>query len=173
MHESTTGITRIRPMVHADLGLVLLWRNHPDVRRYMKTQHEIGLDEHQHWFERAVSDSQKHLLIFELDQQPMGFVNFNGVGQGGIVDWGFYAAPEAPKGTGRRLGTAAIDYAFFHLKLHKVCGQAFAYNQRSIQLHLSLGFLQEGILRDLHFDGECYHPVVCFGLLCHEWKLND
>jgi UDP-4-amino-4,6-dideoxy-N-acetyl-beta-L-altrosamine N-acetyltransferase len=157
-------------MQHTDLRLVLSWRNHPEVRRYMKTQHEITLHEHQHWFDSAVQDPQKHLLIFELDQRPMGFVNFNGVGQGGIVDWGFYAAPEAPKGSGRQLGVAAIDHAFVQLKLHKVCGQAFAYNQRSIRLHLSLGFQQEGIFRDHHFDGECYHNVSCFGLLSNEWK---
>jgi UDP-4-amino-4,6-dideoxy-N-acetyl-beta-L-altrosamine N-acetyltransferase len=162
--------TSMRSMRQADLGLVLSWRNHPEVRRYMKTQHEITLHEHQHWFNSAAQNSQKHLLIFEIDQLPLGFVNFTGLGDSGIADWGFYSAPEAPKGIGRQLGAAAIAHAFAQLKLHKVCGQAFAYNQRSIQLHLSLGFQQEGILRDQHFDGERYHDVNCFGLLSSEWK---
>jgi UDP-4-amino-4,6-dideoxy-N-acetyl-beta-L-altrosamine N-acetyltransferase len=172
MLESIPLSSQIRPMRHADLERVLAWRNHPDVRRYMYTQHEITLDEHQRWFERALLEPKKHLLVFEMNHQPLGFVNFNETENGGIADWGFYAAPDAPKGTGRQLGHAALNHAFAQLKLHKVCGQALAYNERSIQFHQSQGFQQEGTLRDQHFDGERYHNVTCFGLLCHEWQPN-
>ncbi|OYT92560.1 MAG: UDP-4-amino-4,6-dideoxy-N-acetyl-beta-L-altrosamine N-acetyltransferase [Burkholderiales bacterium PBB3] len=160
-------------MGHDDLALVLAWRNHPDVRRYMYTQHEITLAEHQRWFERCLPDPKKHLLVFEANHQPLGFVNFNETGSGGIADWGFYAAPDAPKGSGRQLGRAALSYAFAQLKLHKISGQALACNQRSIQLHQFLGFQQEGILRDQHFDGERYHNAICFGLFGHEWQTNS
>lgn len=160
-------------MAPADLTLVLAWRNHPDVRRYMYSQHEITPAEHQHWFERSMPDPRKHLLIFEVDHQPVGFVNFNEIGAGRIADWGFYAAPRAPRGSGQQLVRAALDHAFVQLRLHKVNGQALTYNERSIQLHLSLGFQQEGILRDQHFDGERFHHVVCFGLIQHEWQANS
>jgi UDP-4-amino-4,6-dideoxy-N-acetyl-beta-L-altrosamine N-acetyltransferase len=160
-------------MVHADLERVLAWRNHPDVRRYMFTQHEITLDEHRLWFERTLQDPKKHLLIFEVNQQPQGFVNFNETGNGGIADWGFYVAPDAPRGSGQQLGCAALSHAFTQLNLHKVCGQALAYNERSIQFHHSLGFQQEGTLRDQHFDGQRYHHVICFGHLSHERQPNQ
>lgn len=160
----------IRAMTRSDLERVLSWRNHPDVRRYMYTQHEISLEEHQRWFEQNADNPFRHLLIFELAGVPLGFINFNRLSSGGVADWGFYAAPSAPKGSGRQLGHAALDYAFTELKLHKVCGQALAYNERSINFHRSLGFQQEGILRDQHFDGERYQSVVCFGLLRHEWQ---
>jgi UDP-4-amino-4,6-dideoxy-N-acetyl-beta-L-altrosamine N-acetyltransferase len=138
----------------------------------MYTQHEITPDEHQRWFERALPDPKKHLLVFEMNHQPIGFVNFNETENGGIAHWGFYAAPDAPKGSARQLGHAALNHAFTQLKLHKVCGQALAYNERSIRFHQSQGFEQEGILRDQHFDGKRYHNVTCFGLLCHEWQPN-
>lgn len=172
MSESSSLRSQIRPMVHADLALVLAWRNDPDVRRYMYSQHEITLVEHQQWFEHTLTDPKKHLMIFEVNHQALGFVNFNERVNGGIADWGFYAAPDAPKGSGRQLGRAALSHAFTQLKLHKVCGQALAYNERSVQFHQSLGFQQEGILRDQHFDGEHYYNVICFGLLCHEWQPN-
>ena len=172
MLEATSNQTRIRPMAHADLERVLAWRNHPDVRRHMYTQHEITLDEHRRWFERTLPDSNKHLLIFEVNHQPQGFVNFNETPNSGIADWGFYVAPDAPKGRGRQLGRASLNHAFSQLKLHKVCGQALAYNKRSIQFHQSLGFQQEGILRAQHFDGELYHHVICFGMLRSEWKAD-
>lgn len=170
MFESTAAPSQVRTMVHADLALVLTWRNHPDVRRYMYTQHEITLEEHQRWFERASTDLKKHLLIFEVGHQPLGYVNFNELGNGGIADWGFYVAPDAPKGIGRQLGREALNHAFIELKLHKVCGQALVFNERSIRYHQLLGFQQEGNFHDHHFDGECYHHVICFGLLCHEWQ---
>ena len=170
MSKSTPLESIIRPMVRADLERVLVWRNHPDVRCYMFNQHVITLDEHQSWFERTLLDPQKYLLIFEVNHEPLGFVSFNDRGNGGIADWGFYVAPDAPKGIGRQLGSAALSYAITQLKLYKVCGQALAYNKRSIVFHQLLGFQQEGTLRDQHFDGERYHHVICFGLLSNEWQ---
>lgn len=170
MADPAAAPALVRPMVHADLVRVLGWRNAPQVRRYMYTQHEITLDEHQRWFAAALHDPRKHPLIFELDHVPLGFVNFTEIAAGGIADWGFYASPEAPKGSGSQLGRSALRYAFGELGLHKVCGQALAHNQRSIQLHLGLGFHQEGTRADQHFDGARYHDVVCFGLLAHLWQ---
>lgn len=164
---------RVRPMTHADLEQVLAWRNHEEVRRYMYTQHEISLVEHTRWLERASKDPSRHLLVFESNAAPLGFINLHQIAPGGVADWGFYAAPDAPKGTGRQLGHAAIQYAFTQVGLHKLCGQALAYNERSIKFHLNHGFQQEGVLRDQHFDGQSYHDVVCFGLLAPEWQANN
>lgn len=165
-------VARIRRMTSADLEQVLSWRNHPAVRKYMYTQHEITLAEHVSWFERASQDARKQLLIFELSGQPLGFVNFNCMSSMAVADWGFYIAPEAPSGTGRLLGQAALAYAFEAMALHKVCGQALAFNERSIGFHLRQGFQKEGVLRDQHFDGRKYHDVVCFGLLASEWPVT-
>lgn len=166
-------LQRIRPMTQADLSTVLAWRNHPEVRRYMYTQHEISLDEHCRWFERASKDQKRHLLIYEDDLTPLGFINIHEIALGGIADWGFYAAPDAPKGTGRALGKAALSYAFIELGLHKLCGQAIAFNERSVRFHQALGFMQEGVLRQQYFDGQHYHDVLCFGLLAHEWQSEN
>lgn len=159
----------IRPMREGDLGQVLAWRNHPEVRRYMYTQHEISLEEHARWFARVSQDPQRNLLVFEINTTPVGFINIHQISIGGIAEWGFYAAPDAPKGTGRALGQAALKYAFEAAALHKLCAQALAFNERSIRFHLNLGFQREGVLRQQHFDGQQYHDVFCFGLLASEW----
>jgi UDP-4-amino-4,6-dideoxy-N-acetyl-beta-L-altrosamine N-acetyltransferase len=164
-----THAGRVRPMAAEDLERVLAWRNHPEVRRYMYTTQKIPLEEHRLWFERALQDQGRLLLIFELEGQPRGYVQITGISPGGIGDWGFYVAPDAGKGTGRALGNTALNYAFNELGLHKVCGRALDYNERSIRFHRALGFKQEGVLRDQHFDGVRYHDVVCFGLLHDEW----
>jgi UDP-4-amino-4,6-dideoxy-N-acetyl-beta-L-altrosamine N-acetyltransferase len=161
---------RLRPMTIADLDSVWRLRNHADIRRYMLTQQEFSIEEHLLWFKRTLQNPAVDLLVFELDMTCCGFVQFKETNYQGVVDWGFYAAPDAPKGTGRNLGRSALTHAFKKEKLHKICGQALYWNRPSIEFHKSLGFAQEGILRDQHFDGATYHDLICFGLLRSEWE---
>jgi UDP-4-amino-4,6-dideoxy-N-acetyl-beta-L-altrosamine N-acetyltransferase len=160
----------IRKVNEQDLSMVIAWRNHADVRRFMFTQHEISLDEHRNWFAKASLDPSRSLLIVEEAGQAIGYVQFSKVEDGGIADWGFFVRPDAPKGTGRKLGTMALNHAFGPLKLHKVCGQAIASNQASIAFHQRLGFVLEGVLRDQQRINGTYHSLHCFGLLATEWQ---
>jgi UDP-4-amino-4,6-dideoxy-N-acetyl-beta-L-altrosamine N-acetyltransferase len=161
----------LRPLAAQDLDRVRHWRNHSEVRRYLYTQHEISAEEHQAWFERARHDADRHLLLYEQHGLPTGFVNLTIVDlAAGRAEWGFYLAPEVPRGSGRALGETALTYAFATLKLHKLCGEALASNDRSIRFHERLGFTREAHLRDHHFDGNNYHDVVGFGLLRCEWQ---
>jgi len=163
-------LCQIRAVTEEDLPMLLAWRNHTDVRRFMFTQHEIGWAEHRNWFAKASLDVSRQLLIVEEEKQAIGFVQFSQITQGGIADWGFYARPDSPKGTGRMLGVVALTHAFGHLKLRKVCGHAIACNKSSIALHQRLGFTLEGVLRDQQrIDGD-YHNLHCFGLLASEWR---
>jgi UDP-4-amino-4,6-dideoxy-N-acetyl-beta-L-altrosamine N-acetyltransferase len=158
-------------MHESDLALVLGWRNHPNVRRNMYSQHEISPQEHQRWFWQNTHNPTKSLLIFETDGVPQGFVQFTRhAADHSIADWGFYIDPKAPKGTGRRMGSAALSFAFNQLNLHKVCGEALGYNAASIGTHQALGFVQEGERLEQHFDGAAFHSVVLFGLLRSEWQ---
>lgn len=163
----------LRPMTEADLEQVLYWRNHPEVRRYMYTTHEIALEEHCKWFSGAMCNPVVDLMIYESQGEARGFVNITRTRCPVVADWGFYLAPDAPKGTGRSLGKQALAYAFEELGLHKLCGQALGFNRRSIAFHKALGFTEEGCLRDQHFDGHEFHDVVCFGLLGNEWQIKD
>lgn len=158
----------VRSMREEDLANVLQWRNHPDVRRFMYTQHEISLAEHRVWYEQVQKDHRHDLLIVENDGEPLGFVQFTEQDDG-VAKWGFYAAPGAPKGSGQKLGVAALNYAFQHLGFHKICGEALAFNERSIGFHRRLGFRNESVLHNGHFDGNRYHDVYHFAMLVDEW----
>lgn len=162
--------TYIRHLVEADLPMILAWRNCASIRRVMFHSNEIGLDEHRTWFEMASRATARRLLLVETDDDPLGFVQFDRVEIGGVSDWGFYARPDAPRGTGQVLGLAALDHAFSELQLHKVCGHVLGFNDASIRLHERLGFQQEGLLRDQHRADGTYHPVFYFGLLRSEWS---
>jgi UDP-4-amino-4,6-dideoxy-N-acetyl-beta-L-altrosamine N-acetyltransferase len=162
-----------RKMTFADLEKVLLLRNHSEVRRYMLTNHEISLEEHTLWFERALKSSTIELFVFEINSNISGFMQFKESNFKGVLDWGFYTSPEAIKGTGRKLGLAALKHAFKNEKIHKICGQSLHWNLPSISFHKSLGFSQEGIFHEHHFDGSKYHDMICFGLLKKDWVSKE
>jgi UDP-4-amino-4,6-dideoxy-N-acetyl-beta-L-altrosamine N-acetyltransferase len=162
----------VRSMTVVDLPMVLTWRNHPEVRRFMLTQHEISLREHTQWFHSALQDTTRRLLIVQENDTPIGYVQFSGVAPGAIADWGFYALPDAPKGTGLKIGTSALDHAFGQLKLHKVYGQAISSNKASICFHERLGFKREAELRDHKRINDKYYTLIGFGLLGDEWVMH-
>jgi UDP-4-amino-4,6-dideoxy-N-acetyl-beta-L-altrosamine N-acetyltransferase len=159
----------IRALTDNDLPMLLAWRNHPAVRSYMLTQHEISLQEHRNWFARVEEDKTQQQLIVMDGVDPVGFVQFTQVCQGDIADWGFYTRPDAPKGSGTKLGQAALAHAFKVLALHKVCGKAIESNVASISFHQKLGFSEEGRLREQKRISDQYHTLFCFGLLAKDW----
>lgn len=156
-------------MQAADLEMILHWRNHDRIRPYMFKPAKIELLQHKQWFLQTSADKSRHLLIFEDNTKPMGFIHLHRLNNGDVMDWGFYKNPDAPKGMGACLGKAALDYAFIQAGAHKICGQVIATNAASIIFHSRLGFVREGELRQQHFDGLMHLNVIYFGLLKEEW----
>lgn len=173
MAETAASTGRVRPLVEADLPQVLTWRNDAVVRAAMFSAGLVQPEEHQCWFDANSREAGRTLLIYEADGQARGFVSFATSRHPRVADWGFYAAPGAPRGTGRALGRAALDHAFGALGLHKVCGEVLESNPRSIALHRALGFVQEGTRAGHHFDGTRFQAVFCFGLLARQWRTLD
>ena len=161
---------RIRPMEESDLVQVLNWRNDPDIRCFMYSTHEISLEEHAQWYQSVKQSSKHTVLIYEKNQTPTGFVSLTRKTCDEVAHWGFYLAPQAEKGTGYQLGKTALTYAFNELNLHKVCGEALGFNNPSIRFHKKLGFKEEGLHKEQHFDGNTYHDVLSFGLLRAQWN---
>lgn len=159
------------PLDESMLDLVLQWRNMPVIRQNMYSSHVISRDEHLAWYRRGLEDPTIRHYVYVRDNEPAGFVYFTGcVPQQGNAFWGFYAAPEAPPGTGLEMELEALDHAFGPLGLHKLNCEVIAFNRTVINLHLRAGFREEGLFRDYHRDGERYHDVVRLGMLACEWS---
>lgn len=164
---------KVRKMVAADLEQVLEWRNHPDVRKYMYTQHEITLEEHTRWFSRACKDSKISLKVLEINGDPVGFVNIKQISTGKIAEWSFHVSPNAKKGTGYLLCSLALDYIFQELKMEKLNGEVISFNKKSIALHEKLGFRQEGVQINNYYRNGRYYDVYLFGITAADWRLSQ
>jgi UDP-4-amino-4,6-dideoxy-N-acetyl-beta-L-altrosamine N-acetyltransferase len=165
------GPGTLRAMSDDDLDQVLVWRNAPTVRRNMYTSHEISAEEHRAWWRRMRDTRDRHDLIFEMSGRPLGVVSFSQVSQSDRnAVWAFYAATDAPRGTGSRMEFAALDFAFEQLGLHKLSCEVLAFNEPVIKLHQKFGFSIEGIFRQHHRREEAFVDVVRLAILHHEWK---
>ena len=74
------------------------------------------------------------------------------------------------KGYGTEAAGLIIKYGFEQLNLHRINSGALSFNDRSIRMHLKLGFREEGRRREIIFRNGAYCDEVMFGLLREEWK---
>ncbi|WP_438874516.1 GNAT family N-acetyltransferase [Symbioplanes lichenis] len=128
----------LRDAVDADRDVVLTWRNHPDVRAVSLSTHVISPEEHAKWWESAMNDPRRHILIhddcgvviFDLREDP--------------PSWSFYLDVAGLEGrllpAWLRLEQAAVDHAFGPLGLTRLGGEQLASNKQVIALHRRFGF---------------------------------
>jgi len=162
----------LHPLDETDLGLILPWRNAPAVREAMYHHHEISPEEHDAWFEgMRRNPSARWYLYSDLVGVSQGVVYFTEFDPGQrTAFWGFYTRPGASPGTGTRMLREGLELAFGELGLRKLNGEALITSVASAKVHRKLGFVQEGVFREQHFDGDRYVDVVRFGLLAREWE---
>jgi RimJ/RimL family protein N-acetyltransferase len=67
----------VRKATRADAPDVLSWRNDPLTRSMSRAQDEVEEAPHLDWFEKALRDPSRTLLIGELDGQKIGMVRFD------------------------------------------------------------------------------------------------
>lgn len=136
---------RVLPAAETDCRRLFRWRNHPDIRRFMFEQNEIEWAAHQSWFARQQANPDFTMLVYWANKTPQGYAGFKHLGDGSY-EWGFYLAPDCPRGSGhgRILGRLALQYAFAQLQAREVRGQVLLHNTASLALHDKLGFCRLG-----------------------------
>ncbi|MDD5286883.1 MAG: UDP-4-amino-4,6-dideoxy-N-acetyl-beta-L-altrosamine N-acetyltransferase [Desulfuromonadaceae bacterium] len=161
----------LRPIMESDLEMVLSWRNSERVRSYMYTDHLISLQEHRAWFERVSKEAFPTVLIFEYMGRPVGLKSFTQIDtRNNRCHWGFYLGDtELPRGSGSVMGLMALEFIFEEHGFHKVCAEAFAFNEGSIKYHERLGFVKEGCFARHVLKNGIYQDIVLFGCFKDEW----
>lgn len=161
----------LRPLKRSDLKLIFSWRNDESIRQASFSQHEITWEEHSLWFQTMLADKSKcGYLYFNEDKKPDGVVNFTELDTIQCTAfWGLYANPHAALGTGIRMSLDALDHAFNKLRIQKLNAEILASNQRSLDMHKKVGFIEEGRFRDQYYNGNERIDVIRFGMLASDW----
>ncbi|TGV05752.1 UDP-4-amino-4,6-dideoxy-N-acetyl-beta-L-altrosamine N-acetyltransferase, partial [Alcaligenaceae bacterium 429] len=160
----------LRPACEADLEMMLIWRNHPEVRKNMYTRHEISWDEHHSWWKKTSERKDQKYFIYEDQGKPSGVVSFVDIDlHNENCFWAFYASQDAYKGVGSRMEFLALSYVFETLKVKKLSCEVLDFNKSVIRLHEKFGFKIEGVFRKHHkFDGG-FVDIYRLSILNEEW----
>lgn len=159
------------PVTDQHRDQMLVWRNEPDVARWMYTDHRITSDEHAAWFDRILASPDHRYWIVTWESTPAGVVYLIGRPDGHRAEWGIYLV--GARGTGAAAGAAflSLDHGFGELGVRRVTCEALAGNERALSLYERLGFRREGYLRAHVARRDGALDVVCLGLLAEEWSI--
>jgi len=82
-----------------------------------------------------------------------------------------YWLAEALQGKGimKRATKFMVDYAIYHLRLHRVEIRCAEANSRSRAIPTALGFKEEGLIRDAEWLYDHFVSHVVYGVLSEEW----
>jgi RimJ/RimL family protein N-acetyltransferase len=81
------------------------------------------------------------------------------------------AVQDAGRGTGSRLLRSLLKVCFDDLGAHRVELFVFEDNERAYRAYLKNGFVEEGIVRDIHRDADgSFRSMRLMSLLKPEWR---
>src|ERR1700722_17324178 len=162
-----------RPLAYEDKETIRRWRNLPQVRHYMFTDHIISPEEHAAWFDSIFDNPSYRYWIIRCDEEDVGLLNLYDIDtHNRRCQYGFYVI--GPNVRGKTVGMFteyfALQYIFAELRLHKVCCPVLAFNRGVLRMHEAFGFVQEGHLRSHIVRSDGTHDVICMGILKCEWE---
>jgi len=110
--------------------------------------------------------------IEDLEGNYIGDIRFNNINERhgtfelGISIWHNYRN----KGYAKAAVKILLEYAFNERRLNKCNVDCIDCNSASIALLKSLGFQQEGVVREEFFLNGTFHSKILFGLTANEYK---
>ncbi|MFI4935462.1 MAG: UDP-4-amino-4,6-dideoxy-N-acetyl-beta-L-altrosamine N-acetyltransferase [Caulobacterales bacterium] len=163
----------LRPVEDADRDRILAWRNSPDVRPYMYTDHVIPAEEHARWFAGIDGDDTRRYWIIELSGKPVGLANLYDLDRRNQrCAWAYYLADPATRGLG--LGSFVeywvLEYVFEGLKFAKLWCEVIASNEAVWRLHETFGFTLEATFRGHILKAGERQDVLGLGILAADWR---
>ncbi len=163
---------KLRSIQKSDSNFILEWRNSERIRSFSYNDQIIEVKEHRKWFESVKNSKYRKVLIFEADDEPLGLVQFFDIDlPNRRCKWGFYLGSDnLPKGTGSEMGKLALAYAFDHLGVERIDGEAISHNQGSIKFHQKMGFAQEGIIEKQIYRDERWLDIILFSITRKQWE---
>ncbi len=166
----------LRPFADADLDGIRVALRDPEVIRLTGSTPDDDADQEKilrRWYgtRNAQPDRLDLAVVDRAEQVCVGEVVFN--------EWSAangscnFRVLLGPAGRDRGLGTEAVrlfvGYGFEQLGLHRIELEGFAFNPRARRVYEKVGFVAEGVLRDVKRDGDGWVDATVMSILSHEW----
>jgi RimJ/RimL family protein N-acetyltransferase len=172
----------LRPVRRTDMEYFLKWFNDPEVIQYLGQYLPMTEMAEEKFIEELGTAGAGTRVLFVIESvdgknnTPIGIIGLSNIhpkDHRAIFGIAIGEKDYWSKGYGTEAANLIIRYGFEQLNLHRINSSAISFNERSLRLHLRVGFKEEGRQREAVFKNGEYHDHVMFGLLREEWgKMN-
>ena len=169
----------LRPVRRSDIEYFLKWFNDPEVTQYLSMYLPMTEMAEEKFIEDLGSTSvaTRAMFVIEVvedsDKKPIGSVGLSNIhpkDHHAVFGIAIGEKDYWSNGYGTEAARLIIRYGFEQLNLHRINSFAISFNERSLRLHLRVGFKEEGRQREAVFKNGNYYDHVMFGLLREEWQ---
>lgn len=166
-------IAKLRLFSEADVPVRVGWMNDERVYPFMGFIPPISIDNTNAWLKRVNNDSSRvDLTIVNATDEIVAFGGITAINnQVGKGEFYIFVNPDMHHQGYGKLSTIAIcQYAFMVLNLHKIYLIANESNIPARNMYESIGFIQEGRMRDEKLVKGVYENRIYYGLLKTDFK---
>ncbi len=129
--------------------MILQWRNHKDIRKWMFSKDVIEEDDHFKYINSLKDRDDRVYFLVKRDNEAVGVIDFTNIDAvKRSADIGLYAKPNL-KGIGRVLMDKIVDHGFNTLGLKKLYSKVYIDNGSAIKLYKKFGFITKDLKRDV------------------------
>lgn len=154
------------------------WRNQPELRKYFREYREISDAMQENWYNTRVLNNpcQVDFEIHDKESNKLiGHCSLNYISwTNRTAELGIYIGDPTYRrgGYGSDALKLLMDYAFKTINLNRVWCEVFANNE-AIDVYRKIGFVDEGKLRQHHYEDGQYLDCFMLGLLRDEWLKKE
>ena len=127
--------------------MVLGWRNHENIKKWMYLQDKISADTHFGFINELQFSKFQQYMVVKKDNNYIGVVDFTKIDDTNKeCNFGLYANPfEKIAGIGQILGEVCLKYILDLLNLNKIKLEVFSDNIRALNLYKKYNFKNVGV----------------------------
>jgi len=154
------------------LEQIRIWRNSPEISKFMYNDHYISKEEHNNWYKNLKSKQDAKFWIIYYHDTPIGIVNLSDIDYiNKITNWGFYIGDKNYRGKGisKFILYHLMILVFEKMKFHKMYTTVLENNPIALNLYQKMGFKQEGLLKKHLLRGENYIDVYIMSIIDESW----
>jgi len=167
----------LREISADDLQIINQWRNDKGLIDLLGSPFRyINHETDKQWFESYLANRNTNVRCAIVEKESntiIGLVNLTN------IDWSCRGAEFSimignsnyySKGLGKMATIEMLKHGFNNLNLHRIYLTVLTYNDIALKLYKSIGFVQEGIIRDAVFKQGKYQDAYMMSILEDEFK---
>lgn len=171
---------RLREIEKKDIPIINGWRNKKDLIDFLGAPFRyINEDVDNNWYASylsnrnscvrlAIEESSSNVIVGAVYLTSIDWLNRSAE----FSIW-IGLSEHQNKGVGKFATHKILDHAFKDLGLHRIYLTVLERNARARKLYKSVGFSEEGVLRQAVFKNGCYENMVSMSILMNEFKHPD